>query len=769
MAPEQIRNDAVDRRADVYAAGVLLYEMTTGQRPFHSGHEVALMRAVLEDVVPPPRKLLPGYPAALELIVLKALAKDPGHRFQSAQELQSALEEFARASGLLLSNVPLSKFMGELFGDREDLYRQVLAGKRSVDDLPLDALVGSVAEPADHTEPGAAAGVEPSLPVPEPVTSGEHFVVSRYGPELMAVKVSGKLNERFAGLDLARALHGVVVMDLSKVERVTSFGVREWLQFVGQLGAVSALYYVGCSEAFVNQLSMVKRFMGAGQVLSFLAPHQCRTCQRTVPLLVDVASHAATLERPAMPPCLCPGCGKPAEFDDDVSAYLAFGPKAATGVPALVSQLARALTTAPPEPKVASDARTELIEKVLEPTCTRVRVKGLVTAGARWAKVFDGLEGDVVVDLTAAQTTGQSVVRELTVALEALGPETTSLMVLGAPRGLIEALAPVAEVRVGSALVEAACGACGASAARLVDLVIPAPVTCERCGATVDVGDVSWANPRARITTPPTAIRAVGPPLSMTPTRPNASRSTLTGLLVGAGALALLALALMLVPRAPAPQGLTAQPAATPAPAPVATTLPRWAAEGFTESDQGWTLVGRGEGATTDHARRAAVAAASARLGQLVDERQPPRVRELLKQVRARVGSAGPAIDPGHEEQAAEVPRPGGVEVALRFRLNAEARLALLAGATSPVQWRGVSLIDAPSDVGPEGALMVVEAAPDSRGLAAGLRPGDLVLECGGVELHGTAALRTNDPFAGKQVSCRVQAGGVTRSLRIAQ
>jgi serine/threonine-protein kinase len=93
MAPEQIRQGAVDGRTDIYAAGILLYEMVVGHKPFQHTETEKLMRMQLESAPVPPRRLLgedalgPG----LEAAILKALAKDPRERFQSAEEMSGAL------------------------------------------------------------------------------------------------------------------------------------------------------------------------------------------------------------------------------------------------------------------------------------------------------------------------------------------------------------------------------------------------------------------------------------------------------------------------------------------------------------------------------------------------------------------------------------------------------------------------------------------------------------------------------------------------------
>lgn len=101
MAPEQIRAMPLDRRADVFALGVILYELTTGTRLFR-GSEVQVMTAIVEQDIPLPSSRAPGYPRGLEEIVLWALQREPAHRMGSAAELAVRLQRFALDGGMAL-------------------------------------------------------------------------------------------------------------------------------------------------------------------------------------------------------------------------------------------------------------------------------------------------------------------------------------------------------------------------------------------------------------------------------------------------------------------------------------------------------------------------------------------------------------------------------------------------------------------------------------------------------------------------------------------
>jgi predicted Ser/Thr protein kinase len=98
MSPEQIRGQEVDGRSDIYALAIVLYELLTGRVPFVAEDEFSVMTAQVKDPPLPPRTLEPTIPEWLDAAIVRALAKPPAERFQTAAEFRGALETGLRSA-----------------------------------------------------------------------------------------------------------------------------------------------------------------------------------------------------------------------------------------------------------------------------------------------------------------------------------------------------------------------------------------------------------------------------------------------------------------------------------------------------------------------------------------------------------------------------------------------------------------------------------------------------------------------------------------------
>lgn len=117
MAPEQCLGTVLDARCDVFSLGIVLYELTTGQRAFAALNPAASMNRVLEGDYVPPEAVRDDYPPALARIVHEAMATHAEERTPSAGELASRLRAYALEAGITLAQASVAQWLTERFGD----------------------------------------------------------------------------------------------------------------------------------------------------------------------------------------------------------------------------------------------------------------------------------------------------------------------------------------------------------------------------------------------------------------------------------------------------------------------------------------------------------------------------------------------------------------------------------------------------------------------------------------------------------------------------
>ncbi len=147
MSPEQARGDKVDARTDVFALGIVLWEMLTGGKLFDADTDVGVLRAVQDSNIAPPSRLNPDVPQDLSDIVQKALARELPARFASAFDLERALASFVLRNAQSPEDTSVSFFLQQMF--REEFLREN-------DNSPAPSIEGSarpmasLVDEADH-------------------------------------------------------------------------------------------------------------------------------------------------------------------------------------------------------------------------------------------------------------------------------------------------------------------------------------------------------------------------------------------------------------------------------------------------------------------------------------------------------------------------------------------------------------------------------------------------------------------------------------------
>ena len=167
MAPEYVETGRVDRRADVFGLGVVLWEALTRARLFEGDVEVDVLRAVAACRVAPPSAVTPGLSAELDDVVLTALAREPDARFETAADFAAALEAAARDADLIASHAEVANAVAVAAGDALQDRRTLLREAPSVPDegAGVDADFGLPAHEKTRTLSPSAAPSPPSAPL----------------------------------------------------------------------------------------------------------------------------------------------------------------------------------------------------------------------------------------------------------------------------------------------------------------------------------------------------------------------------------------------------------------------------------------------------------------------------------------------------------------------------------------------------------------------------------------------------------------------------
>jgi eukaryotic-like serine/threonine-protein kinase len=183
MSPEQALGNPVDQRSDLYGAGILLFELLTGKNPFRAETDIETLRRVQDSKFPSPAAIVPGTPAEIDAICMKALARNPPERYQTAGELLEALEGFSRTAGF--GTRQLARWMKESFPEELESTHELLrkARERPADSpikvIPTDEVVnlrdqspGPVEDAPLKNVPSSADTSDPDVTVPPAGASG---------------------------------------------------------------------------------------------------------------------------------------------------------------------------------------------------------------------------------------------------------------------------------------------------------------------------------------------------------------------------------------------------------------------------------------------------------------------------------------------------------------------------------------------------------------------------------------------------------------------
>jgi serine/threonine protein kinase len=187
MSPEQASGQKLDCRSDIFALGVVLYELLTGTRLFKRTSDLQTLKAVTDCNVIPPSQVNPRVPADLDPVVMKALAKRVDDRYQESVQLQLALEDWLVKNQRPSSSAHLAAFMQEIYAERLD--REAKEGRvvvEEVESLSPKSAEGSPNSPASSKE---SAGIRSKAPAR---SSGQHKVAEAQTESTTADRPPGR-------------------------------------------------------------------------------------------------------------------------------------------------------------------------------------------------------------------------------------------------------------------------------------------------------------------------------------------------------------------------------------------------------------------------------------------------------------------------------------------------------------------------------------------------------------------------------------------------
>ncbi len=580
--------------------------------------------------------------------------------------------------------------------------------------------------------------------------------------KFVVVTIRGRINESFAGDTLGEKLQGSIVFDLTEVDRITSFGVRAWLQMLNR-ARIREAYFVRASPAVVNQVTMMRNFCGPAKIHSLVAPYACEHCGNEFGVTYDAITDRTALR--ARNPFLveCPACRKAAELDEDPWVFFGIDEQLLEEVP---TELQKVLDHLGDQPQHAP------IEKAFIDDTTRIRFNGVVDGSTRFSRAFTGLEGPIVVDLRTAASVTPEAIQILFKHLSELDPAITSAQIEGCPIPLLELLLASSPDRVTvrsvttdvisdrrdmrrPVVIDLKRHGTALSRGRVPDLDIPwrdEPIRLEGMDLLTQAAQRVQATPPPAPTSSRTASSASpeAKDQSAAPGSPPRTRSSLPLLLVGGVGLVAVAAAVVLVlgsaiffTQAPAdPAPAAPEPAVAESAWSTGGLLPpAWAEQPVSQQGDAFLLSGIGIGDSLSEALVHARQSALRRLLPLAEQAVTVPPDDALP-------AAGPERDAAEArwvgiastlplERVQDASRINGTsrEVAIQYRLPKAAFDALMAPYNQTGTFRGLSFVSRPPWA-PPGLRLTASTVPEAQ-------VGDLLVSIGGQPINAVAELET--------------------------
>lgn len=239
------------------------------------------------------------------------------------------------------------------------------------------------------------------------------------------VRLSGAIDETFAPDAASADCMGHVLVDVGRIERISSFGVRKWVDFVSKLPAGSVgLYILHAPPIIVDQLNLVEGFAGIAKVLSVLAPYRCETCNDERVRLIDVVDDKEAIQSGAAPAHRCPVCDNALEFADVPEEFFEFVKNQNLGP--IDAPIMRYVKSLRPNPETMEEERS--VTKMIVEDVTYFRLGHKVGTDLNVRRLSAGLEGKVVFDFGGTTVVEPKGVEKLLQALDTVAQHAQALL-----------------------------------------------------------------------------------------------------------------------------------------------------------------------------------------------------------------------------------------------------------------------------------------------------------------------------------------------------
>lgn len=309
------------------------------------------------------------------------------------------------------------------------------------------------------------------------------------------LKLAGTIDEQFEGKKIASGVKGgILILELADIERISSFGIREWVDFITAVSArVQGVWFVECAPKVVDQFNMVANFGGTGSLVSFYAPYRCDYCDDDRRRLVQVAQEWEELKTGKLPERVCESCGNAEYFDEDPLTFFSFlqSHPPVQVPPDVASFLASRLNYT-----ADAGARKLKIEKAIDGRATYLKLSGDLDASFPREKIADGAEGDVIFDLGGIGKIDPAGAAEWRQMMLQIAAPSERIVIIGAPAAFVERLTKVEDLGQKGLILSFAmpyqCPTCRSTSAREVDVTqhwdvlkfaTPPELKCPDCGS----------------------------------------------------------------------------------------------------------------------------------------------------------------------------------------------------------------------------------------------------------------------------------------------